>query len=251
MAPAILGPHRTARCEACGMPLVCDAEDLTVDSLVCPNCGWPDNPLDPRTFAGDRLLIDRATLGLKAPRRWEVAVFHCQRSRARLLRQAESSGCRAKRSRFATATFISMARSLARRWRSSVAMAILVHDSAYRDPHLPPRWQAEEPNSHWRTTSETGWARSTGNDRKGPQTDWLTYIHCRRAAGSLGTIEEIPIRDDDPYNPDTSRRLSDVTDLMLVAHLRLSGSGSLWLRANDGRETFTVEDSTGVRADHA
>jgi signal peptidase I len=59
--------------------------------------------------------------------------------------------------------------------------------------------------------------------------------------GSPETIEEIPIRDDDFYNPDTSRWLNDVTDLMLIAKLKLSGAGQLWLRANDGRESFELE----------
>ena len=72
------GRIATARCHACGMPLVCDAEELTVDSLTfAPIAERPNNPLDPRTIAGDRLLIDRATLGVRSPRRWEVVVFHC------------------------------------------------------------------------------------------------------------------------------------------------------------------------------
>ena len=127
------------------------------------------------------------------------------------------------------------------------AMAILVHDSLYRDPKLPPRWQSDESDSAWHPTDDGGWNfRQNTKDATSPA-DWLTYVHCRRKTGSPETIEEIPIRDDDPYNPGTSRRLNDVTDLMLVASLQVSGSGSLWLRANDGREEFQLEiqPSTG------
>jgi signal peptidase I len=240
MAPAILGPHRTARCEACGMPLVCDSEGLATDLLVCPNCGWPNNPLDPRTIAGDRLLIDRATLDVKGPQRWEIAVFRCSgHANDYCVKRVVGLPGEAVEVRDGD-VYINgqIARKTLAQQR---AMAVLVNDSAYRDPHLPARWQAEETTSNWRATSDTGWAHSLGDGRTGPQTDWLTYIHCRRAAGPPNTIEEFPIRDNDPYNPATSRRLNDVTDLMLVAHLRLSGRGALWLRANDGRDIFTVE----------
>jgi signal peptidase I len=240
MAPALFGPHRTARCEACGMPLVCDAEDLTVDALVCPNCGQPNNPLDPRTVAGDRLLIDRATLGIRPPRRWEVVVFHCS-SHAKDYCVKRIVGLPGETVEVRDGHVYIDGQIARKSLAQQRAMAISVYDSAYRDPHFPPRWQAEGPNSNWRATTDAGWTRPSAADRAAPQADWLTYVHCRRVAGSPNTIEEIPIRDDDPYNPGTSRRLNDVTDLMLVARLQLSGSGTLWLQANDGREMFLLE----------
>ena len=240
MAPALLGPHRTSRCEACGMPLVCDADELTVDSLVCPNCGHPNNPLDPRTIAGDRLFIDRATLGIRPPRRWAVVVFHCS-GHAHDYCVKRIVGLPGETVEVRDGDVYIDGQIARKTLAQQRAMAILVHDSLYRDPKLPPRWQSDESDSAWHPTDDGGWDfRQNTKDATSPA-DWLTYVHCRRKTGSPETIEEIPIRDDDPYNPGTSRRLNDVTDLMLVASLQVSGSGSLWLRANDGREVFQLE----------
>ena len=87
MAPALLGPHRVARCSACGMEFSCDADTPPDAAAVCPNCGWPGNSLDPRTVAGDRLLVDRATLGWPGVRRWDVVVFRDPENARALRRQ--------------------------------------------------------------------------------------------------------------------------------------------------------------------
>jgi len=240
MAPTLLGPHRAARCSACGMPLVCDADELTVDSLVCPNCGWPNNPLDPRTLAGDRLLIDRATLGVRPPRRWEVVVFRCS-GHARDYCVKRIVGLPGETVEIRDGDVYIDGQIAHKTLKQQRAMAILVHDSVYRDPHLPPRWRPEGARSAWQPTTDGGWNfRQNTADVSSPA-DWLTYVHCRREVGSPETTEEIPIRDDDPYNPGASRRLNDVADLLLVARLQLSGSGSLWLRASDGGEVFQLE----------
>jgi signal peptidase I len=238
MAPALLGPHREARCEACGMPLVCDAEDLTVDSLVCPNCGWPGNPLEPRTINGKRLFIDRATLGIRPPGRWEVFVFRCS-PHAQDYCVKRIIGLPGESVEIREGDVYIDGRIARKTLVEQQASAMLVHDSAYRDPRLPPRWKAERTNSDWATSADGGWHRPAG-DAKSSATDWLTYVHSRRMPGSLDALEETPIRDDDPYNPDISRRLNDVTDVMLEARLRLAGNGELYLRAMDGRATFQL-----------
>jgi signal peptidase I len=240
MAPALLGPHRTARCAACGMPLVCDAEELTVDSLVCPNCGHPNNPLAPRTIAGDRLLIDRATLGIRPPRRWDVIVFHCS-GHARDYCVKRIVGLPGETVEVREGDVYIDGQIARKTLAEQRAMAILVHDSAYRDSHLPLRWQPAGSDSDWHPAADGGWSFHRKATELPSPADWLSYVHCRRKIGSPESIDEIPIRDDDPYNPGTSRRLNDVSDLMLVARLQLSGNGSLWLRANDGRELFQLE----------
>src|SRR5205807_3912735 len=62
MAPALLGPHRAARCPDCGMEFDCDAETTpTGATATCPNCGRRGIEVDSHVAVGDRLLVDRAT----------------------------------------------------------------------------------------------------------------------------------------------------------------------------------------------
>src|SRR5947199_10243164 len=65
MAPALLGPRRSARCPDCGIEFDCDAETTpAAASATCPNCGRRGIELSSQLFAGDRLLVDRATLSV-------------------------------------------------------------------------------------------------------------------------------------------------------------------------------------------
>lgn len=242
MAPALLGPHCRSTCQACGMPLVCDAQDLTVDSLVCPNCGWPGNPLEPGIVAGDRLLIDRSTLGIRPARRWEVIVFHCP-SHASDLCVKRIVGLPGETLEVRDGDIYIDGKIARKTLAEQQALAQLIHDSKYRDPHLPPRWRSDATGSKWRLDERGNWLHPQ-SDAPSPAVDWLTYVHCRRVGGSPDSVEETPILDDDPYNPGTSRRLNDVRDFLLAARVRLAGNGALFLRANDGRETFQVEIET-------
>ncbi len=243
MAPALLGPHREARCEACGMPFICDAEDLTVDRLTCPNCDWPGNPIEPRISPGDPLLVDRATFAIRPPQRWEIVVFRCT-AHAQTYCVKRVVGLPGEKVEVRDGDVYINGQIARKTLAQQRAMAQLVHDSAYRDPLMPPRWRPEEGNSAWQINAGGRWHRTAANDSAPKSIDWLEYIQTRRVSGSIGAVEETPIRDDDPYNPGTSRRLNDVANLMLVARLRLAGTGELWLRANDARETFELEVPT-------
>jgi hypothetical protein len=73
--------------------------------------------------------------------------------------------------------------------------------------------------------------------------DWLEYRHWRRMAGDPDRTEEVPIRDDDAYNPHESRTLNDVADVMLSCRVRVADAGAatqgtLAVRTTDGRDTF-------------
>jgi signal peptidase I len=83
MAQTVLGNRRERVCPQCGHAVCVGTPEEYGDldpqnGVTCPNCGF--GPLDLRnedeTF-GDRLLVDKLTLRLRPPHRWEVAVFRC------------------------------------------------------------------------------------------------------------------------------------------------------------------------------
>jgi signal peptidase I len=240
MAPAILGPHREGRCAACGRPLVCEAADPAVNTLDCPNCGRADNPLDPRVFDGDRLIVDRAAFALRPPRRWDVVVFHCP-SHAQMYCVKRIVGLPGETVEVRDGDVYINGQIARKTLAEQRATAILVNDTAYRDPKLPPRWQQAGLGSGTGSgTKQIVGGQSSSLTLRPNPSPYLEYVHDRRVRGAANSVEETPIRDNDFYNPTTSRRLNDVTDLMLDAQLRISGAGELRLRANDGREVFEL-----------
>ena len=77
MAPTLLGLHKDIVCTNCELrfPLGMDEQGRS-GRPVCPNCGQDD--LRSATSVecnGDRLLVQKFLFDLRAPRRWEVAVF--------------------------------------------------------------------------------------------------------------------------------------------------------------------------------
>ena len=82
MAPTIFGNHRQCPCPRCGYPIVVgtppDDQFNPQTATYCPNCGLSGINILPLSdnIAGDRLLVDRFVFRVRAPRRWEVAVFH-------------------------------------------------------------------------------------------------------------------------------------------------------------------------------
>ena len=83
MAPTLIGNHRAGDCPRCGHtvrisdPGPGDRGDVFED-VHCPNCGKARIDLtQSRDINGDRLMVDKNVYNLRAPRRWEVAVFRC------------------------------------------------------------------------------------------------------------------------------------------------------------------------------
>lgn len=78
MSPTLNGPHRTFDCESCGRrnDLPADVVGIPGRLAYCQACRAPGPTLDSLPIApGDRLLVDRSSFELRAPRRWEVMVF--------------------------------------------------------------------------------------------------------------------------------------------------------------------------------
>lgn len=76
MVPALNGPHRNYRCDACGRLIALGLDQVPSDSLtVCPYCNKLSAHATSGDLTGDRLLVDRTAFALREPRRWEVVVF--------------------------------------------------------------------------------------------------------------------------------------------------------------------------------
>ncbi len=240
MAPAFLGPHISAECPDCGMPLVCDEADWpNRETLACPNCGRQQIPIGEAARAGDRLLINRAVAGSLSPWRWQPALFFCpDRPGEYCLKRVVGLPGESIEIRGGD-VFVDGAitrKTLAQQR----AMAILVNDSEWKssDAELPCRWISN--SSDWQRSTD-GWQCS------GAGQHWLRFNSGQRQAGPDRSIAPAPLRDQDSYNQADSRRLNDVTDLILVAQLMSQAKGQLLLEAHDGHETFlaTIAWSTG------
>jgi signal peptidase I len=247
MAPALLGPHRTAECPDCGMRFAYDVEMMTdsAPTATCPNCGHQAAPTSAQPSPGDRLIIDRATFALRAPRRWEIALFRCP--------DCASDYCVKRIVGLPGETIdiragdVYVNGQIARKTLAEQrAMAIVVHDTAWsgvgdqvsgvgeKRPQAVARslslWEragvrAAQP-TRWQFTS--GW-RATGI---GYTLDRSPTPHSLEFAG--------PIHDDDAYNPQSSRQLNDVADLMLVAKVSADGPGQLLIVARQGQVEYQV-----------
>ncbi len=88
MAPTLIGNHRSCPCPRCGFAIAVGEPHLdnglasepseAAAEVDCPNCGYGDISLRGQSMVvGDRLLVDKNVFMLRAPRRWEVAVFRC------------------------------------------------------------------------------------------------------------------------------------------------------------------------------
>jgi signal peptidase I len=135
------------------------------------------------------------------------------------------------------------------------ALAILVHDDAYRasKTNPPDRWRPPNATSGWKRENsryviDQQTTSPQANPTKGESSfDWLEYHHWPCYAASKPRTSEAPVRDHYGWNQNTSRALNVVTDLMLVCELASLGSGILAWEAHDGSEWFRVtwEESAG------
>jgi signal peptidase I len=236
MATTLMGPHRDVRCPDCGMPFACDVADPSESAAAtCPNCGRRGIPSDGQIIRGDRLLVDRATYGLRRPRRWEIVLVRCPESACDycVKRVVGLPGEEIEIRGGDVYVNGTIARKSLAQQRE---MAVLVHDTDWvgQQRDLPDRWSPQT-MSGWRRTGD-GWRSASPT----PDPQWLNFTNWRRTTGSMSAVEQSPILDEDGYNQVVSRQLNCVTDLMLVCKLSAVGNGTLLVKANDGRETFQV-----------
>jgi len=252
MAETLLGPHRSIVCGDCGFRFACGCDRPTPDPrAVCPNCGYAGNDVrDWPELPGDRVLVHRAMFQLRPPRRWEVVAFRTPG------REGEVS----------TKRVVGLPGELVEIWDGDVyvngaivrktleqqrATSILVHDASHApqlDPRPPNRWQPDAKDSRW--SQAGGRFVHPGSPDRGA-IDWLTYHHWRRVPGQPGRVQPGPVLAETSYNQgrrEPSGAVRPSADLRLSFRLsRISGGGSLWVRANDGREEFAVRFDPAAR----
>jgi len=248
MADALSGAHIAVTCQDCGFAFRVGLESPPADEkAVCPNCGCRENDVsaaEPRR--GDRVLIDKASVAIRGPRRWEAVAVRTP-GREQRLTVKRVVGLPGERIEIRHGDVYVDGRIAQKPFRRFREMAILVHDHDFRptlDASPPPRWQGESTQTQWqveegrfRFQPKTG-RETTAGEVPAEAMDWLTYRHHAALGGPGDRAAESPVMDNYGYNQGLSRELHEVIDLMLTCRITVSGSGRLWLKLHDGRSTL-------------
>jgi len=244
MAPLLDGGHFAVTCEDCEFSFACDATSVPeTGEAVCPNCGFPGNPLSPAQLRpGTRVVIDRFPYVPRGPRRWELVAFHdplapAEKAVKRVIGLPGETVLIHEGDVFIDGRVARKPLDVQR------AMAVLVHDDAFRPTrthNLPPRWDSPAPSSGW-SPRENGYQFSPLAELPSNEIDWLMFHGWRCFASPLARSAESPVLDHYGYNQNTSRELHAVTDLTLSCRVRWSAASKLWLRVTSPRDAFEVE----------
>ena len=219
---------------------------------ICLNCGERDVDLGAGwDWPGERVLIDRASLSFRAPRRWETLVFRCP-ERADTYCVKRVVGLPGETVEIRAGDVYINGQIARKNLPECLAVAQLVHDATFAPQsdfraQDRPGWRGSEPESRWRRSAtgafefplaKGGAASAVGTDvQDGVRLDWLEF----RAA------RDRPLTDDDAYNQSESRRLNLVSDVMLRCELSLAGPGELVVRTDVAGERFEVRLAPGRR----
>jgi signal peptidase I len=210
---------------------------------------------------GRRVLIDRVSLRVRSPRRWEVVVVRHGQDPQRLAVK-RVVGLPGEHVRIHRGDIYINQRIVRKSMSEQRRMLLPVHDGRYRPPNkciLPARWRPDVRPSDWQVKAgrflfaPTGAlnhqdSAAVGTSPHGPgRFDWLVYHHWSGLPPPTGRTVETPVRDNDPYNAGLSRRLLDVTDLALTTQVRLAGTGELAVLAHDGRQWLEIQWHTNSR----
>ncbi len=182
-------------------------------------------------YEGDRMLVDRATLLLRAPRRWETVVF-------RDPRQATSwcvkrvVGLPGEVVEIHGGDVVIDGRVAAKSLAELRTMAVNVYDASKADR----RWQATAGGT-WQKGEGGALYRHPATDDA--EIDWLAYRH-EHGFNPGAPAAETAILDESPVDQAESRALEPVADLLLDCQLQAAGEGKLMLRAGSTADEFTA-----------
>jgi signal peptidase I len=231
MSPALLGPHRVWQCSACGHEFCCSAESLpsAESAALCSNCGVRQAAEQGMDYEGDRMLVDRATLLLRAPRRWETIVFRdpgqatswCVKRVVGLPGEVVEIHC---------GDVIIDGRVAAKSLAELRTMAVNVYDASKADR----RWQ-DTAGGTWQKGEAGALYRRPASDDS--EIDWLAYRH-EHGFNPGAMANESTILDESPVDQTESRALEPVADILLDCQLQAAGEGELWLRAGSTGDDF-------------
>jgi len=251
MAPTLLGNHRELTCPNCDYIFVIGLdEEGRPPHPVCPNCGKTDLENVPAVECnGDRVLVQKFLYELRAPRRWEVAVFHFpgEPTQAYVKRVVGLPG---ESVQIAHGDIVINGQIARKSLHELRGMQILVHDARYvpRDSDRFPRWYYLRGWLHHPLPS--GWLQTEGGFKHqyvspapGDPVDWLVYRHWDPIQGRYG-----PVRDHYAYNGSDLGSDNVVPDLALEARLTLTKEvETLAVRINSGSDRFVVHIPVGDR----
>ncbi len=250
MAPGLLGEHYEVACGDCGFRFVCGVDEPPAgDVAVCPNCGYAKNDVTAEhRRRGARVLIDKLPPAWRAPRRWEVVAFRSPENGELAVKRVV--GLPGEHVAIKQGDVFINGRILHKSLEQQRAMAVLVHDDRFRpqlSTALPPRWQSVAENTQWRA-DPGGYVFEPAAERGvNVDLDQLQYHHWRCFSSPLPRDAPASLTDSDGYNQGLSRELNDVTDVLLVCRMEMSGEGRLTISANDGRDAFEVDFDTANR----
>jgi signal peptidase I len=233
MAPALLGHHRVCPCPRCGMSVTVGRTAADRDSegdprhyarAFCPNCGEGPLPVsDVPETAGDHVLVNRAALAFRRPRRWEVVVFRLfgvifvkrivgLPGEELLLRDGDVY----VDGKLARKTF-------AQAW----AMRVPIFD---QDCRPPSGW-----DDHWLRQPARG--VPAGGAPAGGDADVLDGRGTRQKWTFCNGDKCLPLRDEYAYNAGLHGGTALVHDFLFEADVEvLGGTGTLSLRLCDGHD---------------
>jgi len=247
MAPALLGAHYDVKCRQCGFRFACDADPAPPSGrVVCPNCGFCDNPLASATLCGgDRVLLDRSAWRWRRPQRWEMAAFaHPQQPGMLCVKRIV--GLPGEEIQIRDGDVYADGRIVRKNLDQLRAMAIAVYDANCQPDQsaAPPRWQPQGPSGGWRINRGLFLHAAGSGSPAAEPVDWCVYHHRHGWPGLHGHTGELPIDDDDPYNAGRGRRSDEtrpVRDLLLQLRIvRTKGAGQLLVRLAAGGRQYTL-----------
>ena len=239
MAPTLVGHHKEVACPNCRYRYVLGMDEQgRTGRPVCPNCGQYGGEIaDAEGSGGDRLLVQKFFFDVRAPRRWEVAVFQSltEPNQAYVKRIVGMPG---EAVQIRGGDVYIDGRVAQKDLDEARATRQIVYDNNFLpdDSARFPRWVFRRGRA--RGGGPTGWKTAgagfvhepSGAD--GPTVDWIDYRHWDPDTGRYG-----PIRDFVPYNGGDVRGENLVHDLML--DLKVSArpdAKSLVVRVNPGAE---------------
>lgn len=240
MANRWRGPRCEQVCGDCQFRYAWDRlQDPANEWTRCPNCGFAQQQsVDGLEKGGESMLVDRATLTLRRPRRWETVVFRCP-EQADQLCVKRIVGLPGESIQIRDGDIHINGQIVRKDLAQQRNLAQIVHDSKHATSslrHRAPRW-VSLPDNRWNGAGSRfnyRFAKTEASDSE--QVGWLDFQ----------PLDRVPVTDNYGYNQGTSRHLQHVHDLMVSFELTIdvtewpvSGS-ELRLASRDQSDRFVV-----------
>ena len=247
MAPHRLGLHQNLICPNCKFAFqVGIRTDGSSPEITCPNCALRVS-LDSTQIhqvEGDRVWVDKSTMGLLQPKRWQEVIFFSPDAplTPHLKRVAGMPG---ESVLIDKGDIFIDGKRIVKNDDDRKALSVMVYDQSYpsHDDSRYPRWRFSATDSG----QSTGWSfsemksnlifQSSTPDKQSPQMwDWANYRHLCPDRGEYG-----PVRDFLAYEGRNIGGQNLVGDLWFEADLEFDGCQSLAFRLSADDVEITLE----------